>query len=389
MRSGKHFVGLTVSLITDFFYLYLPFLLPRPSYAVAFLVHPRDTTDMYRKYPILRHTPRWFVRGIEHWLWPITVSHITGLRDARGESIPGFVISIPMTASTMLAHRPLALRHIRQAVRLARNRGARIVGLGALTSSLSAGGTALIDIPGVAVTTGHAYTGFSVTQYLFTFAKDFDLTLESMPVAIVGAAGSIGSISAQILARAHVRHLILIDTERKREQIEKLKKELEREFDYTAVTISSDLTLLRQTPFIITATNTPDALIREEHIAPGTLIIDDAQPSDVSPAVFENKDVVVLEAGAVHTPGISANFPMGLHGIDTNYCCMAELLILGSDRRTTHHTILRATLEQVDSLGARGTNMGFCVAPYQNVSGMITREHAVHVASLVRARITA
>ncbi len=343
---------------------------------------------MYRKYPILRHTPRWFVRGIEYWLWPITVSHITGLRDARGESIPGFVISIPMTASTMLADRPSALRHIRQAVRLARNRGARIVGLGALTSSLSAGGTALIDIPGIAVTTGHAYTGFSVTQYLFTFAKDFDLALESMPVAIVGAAGSIGSISSYILARKNVKHLTLIDTERKREQIEKLKKELAQKFDYTAVTVSSDLNLLRKTPFIITATNTPDALIREEHITPGTLIIDDAQPSDVSPAVFENKDVVVLEAGAVHTPDISANFPMGLHGTDTNYCCMAELLILGSDRRTTHHTILRATLEQVDSLGARGTDMGFRVAPYQNASGMITREHAAHVASLARARIS-
>lgn len=375
------------SICRDGMQLYFPFLFAKPDYAIAFLVHPRDLGDIYKKYPFFRHMPNAFLRFIEHFLWPITVSNISGVKNSSGGDVPGFVISIPMTAKTMLRHRARAKRQIRAALRLARNKGAKIAGLGALTASLSQGGTSLTDISGIAVTTGHAYTGYSVTRYFFKYAAEHNVDIKKCTVAIVGAAGSIGSISAKILARSGVGKLILIDIKRKVPIARDVMQNIKSEHNFNNTIVSDNLPSLKEAHFIITATNAPDALVLSKHVNSGTIIIDDAQPSDIEEDIFYRDDVIVLEAGAVTTPNISTNFDMGLVGRDTNFCCMAEVLILGSKHHDQNHTINRATLEQVDELGKAGQRMGFSVAPYQNMFGSITEERTKIVGDILAGRI--
>ena len=101
--------------------------------------------------------------------WPVTLSKITGLKSiATGKSLYGFIITIPLTARQMMENRQLALRKIIQGTKLAEKLGARLIGLGGLTSSLSKGGLDLLEKININVTTGHAYTAYNVTQ---TFLK--------------------------------------------------------------------------------------------------------------------------------------------------------------------------------------------------------------------------
>lgn len=382
IRLIKHTAG-------DLVNTFLPKRGHRKMYAFAFLVHPRNEEDIFRRFPFLRGAPSWLQKGIQHYFWPVTVSKITGLQSQSGDGeIPGFVISIPMTAGEMLKNRVRAKNQIIRATRLARNKGAKIVGLGALTSSLSRGGLDLIHVPGVAVTTGHAYTGYTVTQTLLAQLKNAKIpyTEEICHIAIVGAAGSIGSISAEILTGEGVKSLILIDIERKMDSVHELKAILLERHPGINITCSTDMQNLRNAVGIVTATNAPDALVRDKHVTPGTIIVDDAQPSDISPELYDRDDVLILEAGAVHTPNVSSNFNMGLADRNDNFCCLAEVLILASNKHRHNFVINRAKLSEVEHISEGGKKLGFKLAKPQNEHGLIKEDLINRVAQLARDR---
>lgn len=382
--------SLIVHALSDWWLQYKPkFLVARNSeYAYAFLVHPRDGKDIYRKYPFLKALPQVVLEWFSHNFWPVVVSEITGLTSvAEKKPIPGYVITIAMTAEQMVHNRSLAVKRIVQALRLAERKGARIVGLGALTASVTRGGLDLVDaIPSIGITTGHAYTAHNVTQYVRELQTRFNLPRGAVRVAIVGAAGSVGSTCAQILARDGFNHLTLIDLARKHERFAELPDRLRELNTSVDVEVSADVSRVYEADFIITATNAPEAVVNSEHVREGTVIVDDAQPSDIAPGVFDRADVIVLEAGAVATPGITTNFNMGLHSRYDNFCCMAELLILASQYWDKHYVVNRATLESVDEMSKFGSRLGFTIAALQNERELISAERLETVGAIMKAR---
>jgi len=384
-------IKVTLQLIADGIRGVTPdFLIPKQPYRYAFLVHPRTRRDIERKIPFMKSASPKLMRLFERYFWPGILVPINGLKSHdTGKDVQGYVISIPMTAETMLEDRDAALRQIRKALVLARKRGARIAGLGALTSSLTRGGEALTDIKGIGITTGHAYTGFNVTETAKKILAEINLPIEKTTIGIVGAAGSIGSIAAEIFSTDAVNpaHLILIDIERKQERVQQTATRIQALHPKLQVTVSSDLGLLKAAHVVITATSAPDALIYRKHLEVGTIVVDDAQPSDVSDDVLDADDVLVLSAGAVYTPGISTRFPMGLHGDNVNYCCLAEVLILASEGREENYVISRATIEKVNEIAAEGKRLNFTVAPFQNMRGFVASEHITHVSDLLHKRL--
>lgn len=356
------------------------------EYAYAFLVHSRSYRDIYRKYPQLRFLPKWLVLFIIHHMWPITVSRVTGLKAFDGgHEVRGYVIGIPMAARQMMNNREAALKRIRQALYLAKGRGVSIVGLGGLTSSLSASGTLLTDID-IHITTGHAYTAYNITQNLFKLVEIFDIPQKKLKIAIVGAAGSVGSTCALILARAGYTSFTIIDLERKKENLNNLKNFLGKTSPRAAVTISYDPKDIAGADFVITATNAPEALIVPDLVTAGMVILDDAQPSDIHSDVLKLEHVLVVEAGVVDTPGVSSNFNYGLKSRHDNFCCMAELLVLASHGWADHFVIRRATLEHVDQIARMGEHLDFKVAQFQNFLESIPREKIEHIKTLSRQK---
>lgn len=345
------------------------------GYSFAFLVHSRGYKDIFRQYPFFKFLPKSLGLWIMENLWPITLSRVTGLMSVvDGSEIRGYVLGITMTAQQMMDNREKALQKIRDAVYLARGKGVALIGLGGLTSSLSGGGHRLLDIDGINITTGHAYTAYNVTETLLKIATEFDAPKDRVVVGIVGAAGSVGSLCAEIIVRAGYSYVVLIDIERKLEYIrESLPILLQHNPDAT-IRVMSDITAVSECDFLITATNTPEALIVPHLVRDGQVIVDDAQPSDIHPDVLKIPDVLVLEAGVVHTPGVQSNFNYGLKNRTDNFCCMAELLILASHSWNNHYVVRRATLAHVDEISRWGKALGFTVASFQNFQEAITVE---------------
>lgn len=371
-------------LFKDIFYIFKgKYFKDTDEYKFAFLVHARGYKDIYRKYPFLNFVPKAILLFIMKHLWPISLSKITGLKDIKtGEDVKGYVLGITMTADQMMKDRNLALKKIRSALYLAKGRGVNIVGLGGLTASLSAGGEKLTDID-INITTGHGYTAFNVCQNLFKLTDLLNLSKDKTKVAIVGAAGSVGSTSAMIIARAGYNHIRLIDLRRKTALFEDLEKDLIHLNPNIKIESSDIVADISDSDFVITATNAPEALITTSLVRDGMVIIDDAQPSDIHPDVLKLENVLVIEAGVVHTPNIHSNFNYGLKSRTDNFCCMAELLILASYKWDGHYIIKKATLDHVDHISKMGEKLEFKVGEFQNFLESIKPEKIEHIKSII------
>ena len=378
--------------IIKFFNIYLESCWPfkQNKYKFAFIVHPRYIKDVYREFPLFRKLPQNVVIKLVNKLPPLIVSQITGLRSQDNNTeIKGCMISINLFPEEMLNNRELAIKKIIKSIKIAQRKGVRIVGLGGLTSSVTRGGLDLIDkIHNVHITTGHAYTAYNIIAILKIFLDKLQIPINKISVAIVGAAGSIGSSCAQILARDGIKRLLLIDIERKLERINTLLlpklKELNKNLE---VLVSNNLYLLKKEYFIITATNAPEAVIRNDHLSSGTIILDDAQPSDVHPEVFDCEDVIVIEAGLVHTPNIKTHFNFGFKDKYDNYSCLAEILVLASIDYKEHFVIHRADLEAIDKIKEWSRNLGFRPSEFQNFNGPVDEEKIKKVINLILKRI--
>ncbi len=330
---------------------------------LAFIIHPRNKDDIYRKFPIFKILPRIFLKLFEHKSKPIVVGKI--LNTASKEEV-GLIVSLAMTAKTMLENRNLSEVRINEAVNLGYDKGCNIVALGALTSSLVAAGRKVKN-RGVFVTSGHTFTVLNITNILYKITSDLNIDLLNKNIAIVGAAGSIGSSVARVLAKDRkIKNLILVDISRKLEKVESLKSELIDINNNLDIHITDELTNLKEAEFIITATNHEDALIKPEHLSSPCVIIDDAQPSDIHKDIYGKNGILVLEGGAAHTPGFACTINLGLRDKEDSFSCMAEGLLLTETDISNTKDRQEFNFEYFELVKEKAKRLGFGIADYQN-----------------------
>jgi predicted amino acid dehydrogenase len=370
----------------------VPYLIaPSNPTGYAFLVHPRDITDVQRKYPFAKYFSESTVLRFIKGFWPITVSKIDGASSLNTQkAIDGWVISIPVTAKQMMDDREVALKHIIKAAKLAKKKGAQIIGLGALTASLSRGGIDIKKAVDINITTGRIYTSHIVTETALKAMRETGIPIDKVKVGVVGAAGSIGTACAQILALQGVRHISLIDISSKHSKVEQVHRELISTHPHITVDDEYDLGKLSTCDVIIAATNHPEALIKSEHVKQEAIIVDDAQPSDVDEEIFINrKDVLALEGGVVHAPKINTHFNFGLKHKTDIFSCLAEAIILASlDHRSDFQvgTLLSVSKSDIDKISDAAKMLGFTVGHFQNDLRLYTDEDIEYVRNIVKNR---
>jgi len=280
-----------------------------------------------------------------------------------------------MTAHQLLENRSLALKRIIEAVALSKKRGAKYVALGAMTASLSKGGRDVIDsIPNIYVTTGRTYTVKNITDYVEFCVSKFSLDRERVKIGIIGAAGGIGSGVAISLARIGFRKFILIDLERKIEHVKATMVLLENYSKDLEIVVSHKLGDVTQSKIIVAATSSPEIVLRSADVEPGTIIINDAQPSDIDPEIIKNrKDVLVIEGGVLHTDNINCHFNFGLRHKNDIFSCLGEAILLSSLGFEGHCSIDGFDQDLYNKLSETSDRLGFKICP-QNVHAIIDKE---------------
>lgn len=327
-----------------------------------------------------------------------------------GQTAYGEFIILPRTAGE-LAQMPFygAISEIRAAARLAKERGAKIIGLGAYTSVVTRGGLYLKDDELPALTTGNSYTTFASMQSIEAALEMTGRDLSTSCAAVVGATGSIGRAISILLSR-NVEKLIVIGnparpTESRRrltqvcadilrsigemrlqgkkapagtlasavfDLLSSERQDWDRlDWDSLATEIRQYLCVitdaydvnqsLREADVVVMATSVVGDLARPGDIKEGAVVCDISRPPNISPGVRTNRpDIFVIDGGVVSLPSASRlNFNLDIDA-SLVYACMAETMILALERRFEDTSIgIDLDMDNVREMGYLAERHGF------------------------------
>lgn len=341
----------------------------------AFIIHPLEREDIYRKFSWAEKMPETVVDQFVKLIPPLNVAHITGIKSKTGKEIEGYFIALPLTARQILTL-PLekVLKKIIKACRMAEDLGAKIIGLGAFTSVVGDKGITIareVDIP---VTTGNSYTVATAIEGVKLAAGKMGHRLDNSTLVVVGATGSIGRAVSLMMSR-DVKHMILVA--RNIERLELLKEELQRVNPELDVSYTLNVgQAIQEAQLVISASGAVEALIDPSSIQPGAVICDVARPRDVAASVSrERDDVLVIEGGIVEVPGeVNFNFNFG-YPPGTAYACMAETMLLTLEERFEDYSLGPIIeIEKVQETLQMAEKHGFKLAGLRNLERAVSEE---------------
>jgi len=350
----------------------------------SFMLHPQTLQDYVCKYPAASHLPEFILNGLARVIPPFKLSDIKGVYSSLAQ-VEGEIIYCPITTKQMLQMpEKVLLTKIIQAVRLAEKKGAQLVGLGTLMSAIADGGVSAANKAGIPVTTGNSYTVFSALECVKKAAELMEIDLPSAHVLIFGAAGSIGSVCARLLAKES-RYFTLVT--RQKNHLEKLSAKILYETGLAVKLTGNIKSALRQADIIVAATTALDARLEPEDLKPGAVICDVIQPHAFSLKVAgQRNDVLVIEEGEITVPGNPEfNFDFGF---PAGKCSagMAEVIILALEKRFESFSMGKEVkIEQVLDIGRLAAKHGFRLSGLRSCGKSLTRRDIERI----KRRITA
>lgn len=332
----------------------------------AFVLHPLRISDITRKFPFLRPLPDRWTSRLFAMAPPFKVSHITGCVSAAGAQCEGWFVVVPMTPEQMLQadFRKTVLPRILRAGAIAEELGAQIVGLGAFLKVVGDRGVSVAAGLSVPVTTGNSYTSASALQGALQGAAQLGVSAGQARAAVLGATGAIGAACSRILAE-HTAEVVLCA--RQMDRLELLKHELSTAT--AQVLIETDARqAVRDADIVIAVTSATDTLIEPEDLRPGAVVCDVARPRNISQAVYERReDVLVIDGGVIAVPGENLDFGLNF-GFPPKHAeaCIAETMLLALEGRFECFTLggdIR--VEKVREIARLADKHGFRVSGFR------------------------
>jgi predicted amino acid dehydrogenase len=344
----------------------------------AFVIHPLDVGFIH-KHPQFRWTrylPDGLVEAVAAYLPPLYVSRITGGQSpTTAQRIEGHLISLGATPRQMLRHSErFTYRRLHMASRMAEQRGARIMGLGAFTSVVGDAGITVANEADIAITSGNSLTVAATLEAAKQAVLKMGATdLTRGKAMVVGATGSIGSVCARLLAQA-IDDVALVSIEP--EKLIDLKRTIEAETPGARVTVATRADdLAGECDLIVTATSAfGQRVIDISACKPGAVICDVARPCDIGPAEAALRpDVLVIESGEVFIPGqVDFGYDIGLPP-GTAYACLAETALLAMEGRFEDYTLGRSiSIERVKEIYHLFKKHGFQLAGLRSFGAYVT-----------------
>ena len=324
----------------------------------AFLVHPRArlAEDLARVSKPLGLVPE---RVYDVALRRLPVPPVTMASVHLGGSPVGHVVLVPFGARHMLAHPAEARDRVARAVDHAVGIGASVVGLGALTAPVTAGGVALRGRTDIAVTNGNAFTAAIVHDQIRTLVAGS----ASGRVAVVGATGSVGTTVAKLVTRHRdADELVLVA--RNEHRLESLRCNLSGRG--VAVHSTTDLHAVRSADVVVLLTAAAGSVLESAHLREGAVVLDATQPRNTSTELArDRRDVRILDGGIVSIPSLTIRG--GNVGLPNGraYACFAETALLALAGHQEHFSIGIPDLDQVEhvrALAREHAHLGFTVA---------------------------
>ncbi len=360
----------------------------------AFVVHPLSQEAIKMGMPIPKNPPKPLMDQVEKlaaYSPPRVYSRMENIISPTGAEAEGWLIGVGGTPREMLAHNPeFTYRRLLAAAKMAEKMGAQIIGLGAFTKVVGDAGVTVARRASIPVTTGNSYSASGALwaaadamrrMGLVKVGKDGKVAAKTM---VVGASGSIGSVSARLLAMAFDEVYL---AGRNLKKLESLKASILKETPDAKVIATVDYEeFLADMDMIVTSTSGAGKKILDiTRVKPGCVITDVARPLDLPASeVAKRPDVLVIESGEIELP---SEVRMKSIELPPNviYACLAETVVLALEGRFEVFTIGRDTeWKKVKEIYKLGLKHGMKLAAISGVNGVYTDEDIARVVKLAR-----
>ncbi len=388
----------------------------------AFLVHPLSTANFSEFDQSFSAFDAEDIRALFKKIDGIIEPFVVGegrIISKTGKTAYGEFISVPRTSEELMdLPKDKIFPELEKAVLLAKERGAKIVGLGAYTSVVSKGGRDLRNL-GVAITTGNSYTVAAAMEAAIEGATRLGISIPESTAAVVGATGSIGRATTLLLAE-QVKTLILIGNANNQEhswrRLQKVMAEIyqhlnqanlsnggaivdfvknhplipapdadldeylafgEKVRDESPIIYTVDLdATLPLADIVVTATSQVNSFITPDMLKFGSVVCDMARPLDVSMEVKEVRpDVLVIDGGVIAVPGApdfgwNFGFEKGLA-----YACMSETMMLALEGIYEHYSLgVDINIDNIELFKNLALKHGFELAGMRSFDRPMTEE---------------
>jgi predicted amino acid dehydrogenase len=365
----------------------------------AHLAHYGYTSDLQREHGFLKALPpeqfaQWCSRSFPT-VFELNFRGVPGVpRPLRG----WIIVATNSTEQLLYSHR-LRKAKVLQTAALAKALGAEVVGMAGLVAFFGRGGYLVSEqFPELGLTTGHAYTIANIMDVAQAAASRVGLAIPEATVAVVGAAGSIGSGCAKLLAGRGVGRLILIDIVG-RDGLLPLDAEVRRINGRVMTTLSNALDDMRGADLTIVATNSPRTIITASHVKPGAIVVDDSFPKNVPEGIVDERDdFIALDGSLIRLPPSveldrARNVPNVMDVPLTRmiscreiYGCFAEMLALAACDWRGNYGLGPADPTLALDIKAKAEALGFASAPLQFFGQVVQNDRFQRA---VRARAAA
>lgn len=367
----------------------------------AFVVHPLSQNLIKKSFPIPKTTPKMIMDRIEQaaaYLPPMVYCKMENIISPTGAEAEGWLISVGGTPKEMLSHSPeFTYRRLLAASRMAEKMGAQIMGLGAFTKVVGDAGITVAKRSRIPITTGNSYSASGALWAAADAMKRMGLVQPGKngqriqaKTMVIGASGSIGSVSARLMAMAFDEVVI---AGRDLKKLEQLKASILQDTPDAKVVCSIDYEpLLADMDMIVTSTSGAGKKILDiTKVKPGCVITDVARPLDLPPEeVAKRPDVLVIESGEIELPTKVRGMKSIALPPNVIYACLAETIVLALEGRFEVFTIGRDTeWEKVKEIYKLGLKHGMKLAAISGVKGVYTDADIAKVVELAKkARLT-
>jgi len=335
-------------------------------------IHPTAKLDTIEK--LMAYSP------------PFVYSKITGIKSPTGVEAEGWLIAIGATPKQMLAHGPEFINsRMLKATKIAKNLGAQIIGLGAMTRAMGDAGMTVSKFSEIPITTGNSYsasaalwaTAEAVRKIgLIKMVKGKKLKGKTM---VIGATGAVGSVCSKLLATAF-EEVYMVDSHDAK--LLALKETIVNEIKNVKVHITtrSDK-FIKDMDVIVTASSSRDEKILDiEKVKPGCVITDVNRPLNFTIKDAKKRpDVLIIASGEIALPGEPEMKNIGL-APGVAYASLAETIVLALEGRFENFSVGKdIQWERVSEIYKMGLKHGMKLSGISGLSGVLGNVDFVRV----------
>jgi predicted amino acid dehydrogenase len=353
----------------------------------ACIIHPLDINLFSTFEPGVKNKRADLVKKIFEWSEPLIISEVTGLRSLTGKEEKGILVLYNILPEQLISlNSKFLLKQITRAGRIAEEWGADIFGLAAYTAQVGKKGVLVAKNLNIPVTTGTSYTIVVVIESILKAARAIGMNCNEASLCVIGATGSIGKIVAQLLSE-YIPNVTLVG--RNRKKLEFIADSLKNESVNKQITISEDIKdAVKNADIILTATNSPYALININDVKSGSLVCDVSLPKNVTQeSANTREDILVIDGGIVQPPGqVDFNFCYGLPA-GLCYACMAETMLLALDESYDLCSVGGdISFEKIKQIGLIAKKHGFELAEFRSFGKKVDQKHIEIVSEALAKR---